>query len=518
MANGADALVATLLANGVDTCFANPGTSEMHFVAALDRNPEMRCILGLFEGVVTGAADGYARITDKPASTLLHLGPGLSYGIPNLHNARRARIPVINIVGDHATWHLPHDAPLTSDIDSIARPVSAWYSRAETASEVAPAAAQAIAYARENRAVATLVLHADAAWTDLPEGAPLAVPAPAMSDGRTTPDLAPAIAALRQARNPAIILSNLNLSADLIEKLGHIAAHFGAALFTQLTGRVARGRGIVPIRVIPVRHTVALEMLGEIDVALCIGGRAPVSFFAYPGERSELLPDGAKAIEFPVETHDPTGIIEALLEVTGSAKQLPQPGTLADLLGSFAPDDALTPDVLSAVLAEESPEGAVIVDESLTSAGRYPRLAPAMRPHDHLPLTGGAIGIGIPLATGAAIAAPARKVITLQADGSALYTIQGLWTQARERLDVVTIILSNRAYAVLRGEMRKVGVGAIGRNARAMMDLDDPALDWCALAEGMGVPARRAASAAAFRDALRAGLAEPGPFVVEAVL
>ncbi|MEZ5797577.1 MAG: thiamine pyrophosphate-binding protein [Paracoccaceae bacterium] len=165
--NGADILCETLLANGIDTCFANPGTSEMHFVAALDRQPKMRCVLGLFEGVVTGAADGYARMADRPAATLLHLGPGLANGLANLHNARRARTPMVNVVGDHATYHLQHDAPLTSDIDSLAWPMSHWVGRAERAGDVGLRCSEAIAAAGTGAGgIATLILHADAAWTE----------------------------------------------------------------------------------------------------------------------------------------------------------------------------------------------------------------------------------------------------------------------------------------------------------------------------------------------------------------
>ena len=162
--NGADRLCDVLLANGVDVCFANPGTSEMHFVAALDRKPAMRCVLGLFEGVVTGAADGYARMTRRPAATLLHTGPGLANGLANLHNARRAHSPIINVVGDHASYHLRHDAPLTSDIESLAAPMSDWVRRVKSADAVGETVADAYRAACSIPGVATLILPADSAW------------------------------------------------------------------------------------------------------------------------------------------------------------------------------------------------------------------------------------------------------------------------------------------------------------------------------------------------------------------
>src|ERR1700733_6941867 len=146
--NGAESLVRTLVAGAVNTCFANPGTSEIHIVAALDRVAEIRCVLGLFEGVVTGAADGYARMAEKPACTLLHLGPGLANGLANLHNASRARIPIVNLVGQHATYHLRHDTPLASDIEAIARPYSRWLRTSQSASEVGRDAVEAVVASR----------------------------------------------------------------------------------------------------------------------------------------------------------------------------------------------------------------------------------------------------------------------------------------------------------------------------------------------------------------------------------
>src|SRR6202453_4270285 len=170
--NGAESLIRTLLGAGVEVCFANPGTSEIHLVAALDHMPEVRCVLGLFEGVVTGAADGYARMKEKPACTLLHLGPGLGNGLANLHNASRAQVPIVNIIGQHARYHLLYDAPLTSDIEAIARPYSKWLRTPSAASAIGRDAAEALVAARTAPGqIATLVVPADVAWTDGAAGA-----------------------------------------------------------------------------------------------------------------------------------------------------------------------------------------------------------------------------------------------------------------------------------------------------------------------------------------------------------
>ena len=516
--NGADLLCDVLLANGVDTCFANPGTSEMHFVAALDRKPQMRCVLGLFEGVVTGAADGYARMADKPAATLLHLGPGLANGLANLHNARRARTPMVNVVGDHATYHLKYDAPLTSDIESLARPMSHWVGRATGSHDIRARAEQAYLAAVTHPGISTMILPADAAWSNVEAETPrpIAVPArPQAEPGR----IREAAAALRRARGKTVlILGGRAMRADALEIAGRISAATGAALFTERAARSERGAGRVAPRPVPYKIELATAALREFEVAVLIGGRIPVGFFAYPGKPGMLLPEGCTVIEMAGQEHDLKGALAALAGETGASATAPagtSPFTAPELA---APTGALDADAISVALARMLPEGAIICEESITSAGRLTALAPTMAPHDHLPITGGAIGIGIPLATGAAVACPDRKVVALQADGSGMYTLQGLWTQAREGLDVLTVIFSNRGYSILKGEMRNVGVNDFGRNARRMLEIDDPALDWCALAKGMGVEAARAETAEEFTRLLEAGLSRRGPFLIEAII
>jgi acetolactate synthase-1/2/3 large subunit len=515
--NGADMLCDVLLVNGVDVCFANPGTSEMHFVAALDRKPQMRCVLGLSEGVVTGAADGYARMADKPAATLLHLGPGLANGLANLHNARRARTPMVNIVGDHASYHLQYDSPLTSDIESLARPMSHWVGRVAGAADIRKCTEEAYCASLSRRGVSTMILPADAAWGETaPERlSPAFVGAPPDVDQSA---LQSAATALRAGKRAVLILAGRAMREDATAIAGRIAARTGAALFSTATGRSARGAGRAAVRPVPYKIDLAVEALRHFEVAICIGSQAPVSFFAYPGKPNTLLAPECHVIQLAEHEHDLAHALAMLADEVGAG-----PGTQFHA-SPFRQHDIqvstgrLDVDSLSSAIARDLPENAIVIDEALTSAGQYPALAPGLHPHDHLPIVGGAIGIGIPLAAGAAIACPDRKVIALQSDGSGMYTVQGLWTQAREQLDVVTIVFANSAYKILQGEMSNVGVNSYGRNAKRMLDLDGPELDWCSLAKGLGVEAGRAKTVEDFRKLYRGALGRQGPFLIEAVL
>jgi acetolactate synthase-1/2/3 large subunit len=513
--NGADMLCDVLLVNDIDVCFANPGTSEMHFVAALDRKPQMRCVLGLAEGVVTGAADGYARMADKPAATLLHTGPGLANGLANLHNARRARTPVVNVVGDHATYHLKHDAPLTSDIEGLARPMSHWVGLIESAAGVRTRTEEAYREAQMRRGVSTLILPADAAWGEVQPQTlgPVTLPQPPAISADL---LSAAGAALRSGRRAVIILAGRALRAGALETAGRIAAATGAALFSQTSDRTARGAGRVAARPVPYNVDQAVQALREYEVAICLGGHAPVGFFAYPGKPGAMLPADCEVIQLAEHEHDLAGALEALAAEIGVRGDAPFVAGRFNQREIAAPNGVLDADSISVAVARALPEDAILIDEAITSGGRLTALSPGLVPHDHVPLTGGAIGEGIPLAVGAAIACPQRKVVAMQADGSGMYTVQGLWTQARENLDVVTVILSNRAYAILQGEMRNVGVNNFGRNARRMLDLDSPDLDWCLIARGMGVEAARADTIEQFIDLFGTALTRKGPFLIEA--
>jgi len=518
--NGADILCDTLLANGIDTCFANPGTSEMHFVAALDRKPQMRCVLGLSEGVVTGAADGYARMAEKPAATLLHLGPGLANGLANIHNARRANTPMVNIVGDHATYHLAHDAPLTTDIESLARPMSHLVRRIANAADVSRACAEAVTVARTPPGqIATLILPADAAWDEAPETIAQAELLPAWRPGEARiREAADAIRrGMQSGADTVMLLSGTALRGRALVTAGRIAQATGIRIMAQQSNaRAERGAGRVIIDRVPYAVDRALACFAGTSQVVLVGARAPVAFFAYPGKPSSVLPAQCRVIEAAGPGDDLESVLEALAERLQVGNQVnPEVGERGhpDL-----PSGALTTAAIARALAVLSPEGAIFCDESVSSGREFFPATYGAAPHDFLQLTGGAIGLGLPLAVGASIACPDRKVIGLQADGSGMYTVQALWTQAREALDVVTIVFANRRYDILRNELRMVGAGEPGRNARRMLDLVEPALDWVHLAMGLGVEAARANDAAQFNDLLRQAVARRGPFLIEAVI
>jgi acetolactate synthase-1/2/3 large subunit len=518
--NGADILCETLLANEIDTCFANPGTSEMHFVAALDRKPQMRCVLGLSEGVVTGAADGYARMADKPAATLLHLGPGLANGLANIHNARRANTPMVNIVGDHATYHLAHDAPLTTDIESLAKPMSHRVRRIANAADVSKACAEAVSVAMTPPGqIATLILPADAAWGEAPETISTAEPVPAWRPGEgRIREAADAIhSGMQSGADTVMLLSGKALRGKALEIAGRIARATGIRIMAQQSNaRVERGAGRVVIDRVPYSVDRALACFADTRQVILVGARAPVAFFAYPGKPSSVLPEQCRVLEAAGPGDDLQSALEALAELIHVGRDVT--ALVGERVRPELPGGTLTTAAIARALAVLSPEGAILCDESVSSGREFFPATYGAAPHDFLQLTGGAIGLGLPMAVGASIACPDRKVIGLQADGSAMYTVQALWTQARESLDVVTVIFANRSYRILHNELQMVGASEPGRNARRMLDLVEPALDWVHLAMGLGVEAARANDAAQFNDLLRQAVARRGPFLIEAVI
>src|SRR5687768_3211798 len=487
--NGAQALIRTLVDNGVDVCFMNPGTSEMHFVAALDDVPEMRGVLALFEGVATGAADGYARIAGKPAATLLHLGPGLGNGLANLHNARKAFTPIVNVVGDHATYHKPFDAQLESDIETVARNVSSWIRFSDSTKAVAADAADAVAAAvGPPGQVATLILPADVSWSDGAEPAEPAAPAPrAPVDAAVVARVAEA---LRSGEPAAVFVGGRACRADALVDASRVANTVGAKLLAEtFPARLERGAGRVPVdRLAYLAEFAAMQLEGLRHLVL-VDAKSPVSFFAYPGKASDLVPEGCQVHVLASSTDDAAGVLEALADAVGAAADA---AVLQAAARPELPTGPLTAQGVCEVLGNLLPEDAVVSDEGNTS-GLFAAGATAGAPrHDWLCLTGGAIGQGLPMALGAAVAAPDRKVVALQADGSAMYTLQAWWTMAREQLDVVTVLFNNSSYAVLNMELQRVGASAGGEKAKAMLDLHGPDLDFVALATGMGVPATRA--------------------------
>lgn len=511
---GARTLVDTLVANNVRACFANPGTSEMHFVSALDTCPSLRPVLCLFEGVATGAADGYGRMADWPACTLLHLGPGYANGAANLHNARRAYTPIVNIIGDHATYHRAYDAPLNSDIMSLVQPNSLWSGSADSASEIASMTVEAIrASLTPPNGPVSLVLRADTAWSALQAEPPRKASPPerARVHGQRIDEIAKVI---RAASKPMLLLGHQAARDAGLRQAARLEA-LGVRVFVDtFIARQPRGAGyFLPTR-LPYRAEDVKSQLAGVDVMVLAGTSSPVAFFAYPGQPSSFVPEGCRDISLASRTEDAVRALADLADALGA----PREGRTQSLSLHEAPQGKLTPHSVGASIARHMPAGAIICDDSVTSRDGVTAACSTARPHEVLALTGGSIGIGLPLAIGAAVAAPTSKVVCLSGDGAAMYTLQGLWTIARESLDVVTVVFANRSYKILHHEFNRTGAGSPNASAAALLDLSNPTLDWVALSKGMGVPATRCQTAEEFESCFRRAGSEPGPHLIEAVI
>ena len=516
MPNGAQALMKTLADAGIEVCFSNPGTSEMHFVAALDSEPRMRAVLALFEGVATGAADGYARMADKPAATLLHLGCGLGNGLANLHNARKGKVPVVNIVGDHATFHAPLDAQLQSDIETVARNVSPGFVRtSKSTATLCTDAAEAVQAARGLPGqVATLILPADVSWGEggIPSPPPPA-PSPSPADDATVQALAGTI---RSGRRTALLLGGQALREAPLRLASQLAQKHGIKLFCEVfPTRLERGAGLPAVERIAYLAELATVQLTEFEDLILVDAKPPVSFFAYPGKRSDLVPDGCQVHVLASPSQDAVASLSKLVQALDATSTPPllQPSSRPS-----RPRGALTAAKVCKAVGHLLPERAILIDEAITSGLLLGSMTAGCPRHDLITLTGGAIGQGLPNAVGAAIACPDRPVIALIGDGTAMYTLQALWTMAREGLDVTAIIFNNASYSVLNVELERVGAERIGDKARAQLDLGGPRLDFARMAQGMGVHAARADTAAAFCKALEYALAQPGPHLIEALV
>jgi acetolactate synthase-1/2/3 large subunit len=513
--NGAQALLATLEACGIDTCFANPGTSEMQLVAAIGASDTVRPVLCLFEGVVTGAADGYGRMADRPAATLLHLGSGFSNGMANLHNARRAGTPVVNIVGDHASYHLKYDAPLTSDLPGLADWASDWTRVADSPDSLSVLGAAAVQAAMAGSgALATLVAPANHAWEDASAAAP---PLPSLPPEQVAEEtVSRAAQLLSNGRRSAIYAGGRALRDSCLDTLGRIAAATGAALVCPtFPARLQRGAGRVPVQRLPYFAEQACEALAPFEQLLLIGTRAPVSFFAYPGKASWLARENCEILSLADARHDLSVALEALAAALPATEgRIPRPERVRPAVSG----DRLTPQVIGQVMNRHMPAHTIVSDESATCGlGIYPEMETA-EPHDWLTLTGGAIGQGLPLALGAAIASPDRKVVALQADGSAMYTVQALWSMAREAADVTVVLLNNRSYAILNIELQRVGAGTPNAKTLSMLDLSNPDMDFKALAGALGVSSSRATTASEFEMQFSEAMQIPGPRLIEVMV
>ena len=514
--NGAESLLTTLTNNGIDVCFTNPGTSEMHFVAALVEVEGMRCVLCLFEGVLSGAADGYARMAGKPASTLLHLGPGLGNALANVHNAKKGHSPMVNIVGDHATYHLEYDAPLTSDIEGIARPVSHWVHTSASPDEIARDAAEAVLQAGFNR-IATLMLPADVSWRDNPNGPEGAVTVPgpaAVPEAR----VAEAAERLKSGQNCLVLIGGAEVSAEQGRMLSVLTQASGArAMIEVLPGKVARGAGTATLDRLAYLAELAIDSLKDIEQLILLGAPDPVSFFAYPGVASAIAPENCERMVLAGPDEDVSGALAQLLDHfdTGSIEPELHPLTLPDL-----PEGELDAGKVGMAIGHYLPESAIVVDEGITSGMMVNMFTATSRPHEQLNQTGGSIGWGLPAALGASIACPDRKVVCLEGDGSAMYTLQALWSMAREGTDVTVVIFNNRKYSILEMEFGRTGArgGVPGPSAASTLDIGQPDLDFVSMAQGMGVQASRATTAEEFNEQFAAAMAQRGPRLIDAVV
>ncbi len=510
---GAEILLKTLAGNGVEVCFMNPGTSEMHFVAALDKVAGYRGVLCLFEGVCAGAADGYARMTGRPAATLVHLGPGLGNALANFHNARKARSPVVSIVGEHTRSHLTYDAPLSADVAAFARPVSDYVRTVMEPDDVGRSASETIAAAiAPPGQVATLIIPADLSWSEAKGCGPVIARPPRKLPSQQT------ISSVAQRMNSraGLLLGGTAVNDRALLAARRLEASTGVRVFMdRYAPRLACGRGrLAPTR-IPYFPEAALPLLADLQHLILVESQAPVTFFGYPDSPSYLLPESCEVTTLAERTEDGTGALEALVDECGAEEAIFEPHSVAISIHTSEP---LTAKTIGAVVAMYLPEGAIVSDEMISVGGDVlPHLIKAA-PHEELPVTGGSIGQGIPVALGAAMACPDRKVVVLQADGSAMYTLQALWTISRENLDIVTVIFANRRYRILDVEMRRTGAHGYGERANQMIDIGQPDLDWVKLSEGMGVSASRAATVAKFESQFRAAMKEKGPRLIEAVI
>ena len=512
--NGAHALFDSLVKAGIEVCFANPGTSEMHLCTAIGKTDAMRPVLCLFEGVVTGAADGYARMSEKPAITLLHLGPGYANGMANLHNARKGFSPVVNIVGDHAVWHHQYDAPLTSDVPGHARLHSHWVRVSESAEDLPLAGAEAVQASMAGWGkVATLIVPANHAWEPAAESFDLMEPEPMAAVPGPTIDKV--VAALGNGKRTALLVGGHGMRKSTLDAVGRIAEVSGAKILCEtFPRRLERGAGGVIMERIPYFAEQAIEFLKEYEQMILIGAKEPVGFFAYPGVPSLLAPEGCEMVTLAGVDDDVAAAAYAVAEALNApASYTPQPS-----ISPAIEEGSLTPGAIGDVIGALLPEGAIVSDEGITCGLELFLRTQGAKPHDWLAITGGSIGQGLPLSLGASIACPERKVVAFQADGSAMYTAQALWSMAREDTDVTVVLLNNSSYAILNVELERLKTDAPTDKTLSMFDLSKPDLDWVQVAQGMGVPGSRATTTKEFEAQFAEAMGSRGPRLIEVIV
>ncbi|MCP3936149.1 MAG: acetolactate synthase large subunit [Actinomycetia bacterium] len=510
MPTGSDIMFKTALAAGIDTCFANPGTTEMAMVATLDRVDGMRAVLTMFEGVASGAADGFWRASGRPALGMFHLGPGFANALANNHNAKRGLSPIINLVGDQTTWHLPADAPLSSDTQKVAT-WAGWHRYVTSPNDISADTAAAICAATTGpRGPATLVIPADVTWEQAPDDiTSVAIGTLAAPD----PDKIGAAANLLHQPGAALIVGGSWLTAEMAHDATAIAAATGCKVFSYRVPNAEIGQGIPHIADIPYFPEQATQVLASVETAVLLGTPEPITFFGYPDVPSETLPPGARRFDLGGPAADTAKALVALVEHLGAQRHATGPVECPEM-----PTGALDVGSLGAAVVAGLPDDAIVVQEGITSAAGLRSYSVAAPPHRTFSPTGGAIGGGLPLAVGAACASPGRRIVSFQADGSSMYTIQSLWTMAREQLDVTVVLCNNQRYAILEVELLRAGIEVPGPKAASLTSLADPALDFTSIAAGMGVPSTRATTADAFAAAYSRANSEPGPHLIEAML
>ena len=515
--NGAQALLNTAVEAGIEVCFANAGTTEMSIVTAFDSTPRIKPILGLFEGVCTGAADGYGRIKEKPALTLMHLGPGTANGVANLHNARRARSPLFMVIGEHASWHIKADPLLNMDIAGLCSTFSGWQRTSASVASIPADTADGIAACRYGL-VASLIVPSDYLWTEY-QGVPATIPSFSL-DPINQGQVEAAAEVLRSGKKTALIMNGRALLGRGLAAVARIRAKTGCDLFSvTFPSRIERGAGLVPVTRIPYFPDHARALLAPYEAALFAGTDEPATFFGYEGQPSYFMGPEVKRLRLDGDRQNTESALEALADMLGA----PSSGASLEKVSApyrrpKLPTGKLTPEKVCLAIAALQPENAIVIDEGLTSTTAYSALDATVAPHSLLYLTGGAIGQGMPVATGAAVACPERPVINIQADGSGMYTLQSLWTQAREGLNVKTLLCANRSYNIIRLELDRAGYTEPGTSSLSLIDLGNPNLDWVSLAKGMGVPGVSVETSEDLVRELKIALAEPGPRLIEMVL
>jgi acetolactate synthase-1/2/3 large subunit len=515
--NGAEIILKTAQEAGVEICFANAGTTELPLVAAFDTIGGIRPVLGLFEGVCTGAADGYGRMKQKPAMTLLHLGPGFANGIANLHNARRAHTPIFNVIGEHASWHLAADPPLNMDIASAAKTVSGWLRTSQGVESLPQDTSEALVASLYGQ-ISTLIVPADYQWSEYEGGN---TPLPQFSfDAPDSRDIEAAAQLIKKSTKPALLLGCNALRKPCLEAAAKIKAATGCdLLMVNFPAYQDGGVGTPILKRVPYFPEQANDLLSQYDTFILAGAEEPVVFFGYKGGKSRYLTENQKSLRIDTDKQDTAVVLQALAQAVGFSAgkhdvgplltkyELPQP-----------PSGGLNSKKMCAVIAALQPENCILVEEGVTSGAPYYSFAPNLKPYSHLALTGGAIGQGMPCALGAALACPDRQVINIEADGSAMYTFQALWSQAHEKANVTTIICSNRKYFTIEFECRRAGCATPGPGSRALIDMTNPPIDWVSLSRGMNVPAVSVDTAEELAKELQTALNEPGPHLIEAVI